>query len=83
MARVRPGNASQPAASSGSIRGGAATDEEEEAAEAYHAELAEVPEPLVAVPPPPWGQWAELAASSPDSPIPRGCTLRDHGLYVD
>eukprot|EP00969_Alexandrium_andersonii_P345690 15279484-Alexandrium_andersonii.AAC.1 len=55
MARARPGGPNMPAASSGSFRGGAATEEEEEeAAATYHAELAEHPEPLVAVQPPPW-----------------------------
>eukprot|EP00969_Alexandrium_andersonii_P343300 15174053-Alexandrium_andersonii.AAC.1 len=51
VAKASPDGPSMPAASSGGIRGGATTEEEEEAAAAYHAELAEHPEPLEALQP--------------------------------
>eukprot|EP00969_Alexandrium_andersonii_P273997 12109962-Alexandrium_andersonii.AAC.1 len=78
MAEANPGGPSAPAASSGGIRGGAATEEEEDAAAAYHAELAEHPEPLEAGPA---EEWEERPTSSSESPLPRGCSLRDHGLF--
>eukprot|EP00969_Alexandrium_andersonii_P230415 10175323-Alexandrium_andersonii.AAC.1 len=83
MAEASPGGPNAPAAPSGGIRGGAATEEEEDAAAAYHAELAEHPEPMEAVQAQLAAEWEELPTSSSESPLPRGCSLRDQGLFVD